>query len=232
MNKPTNKQESQTHDTDSGAGPAETRPTAEKTVDTTEQTSIRTNQLPELWDQTTGPDGSTLNDSHQNRWNDKIETMFQRCETWPQYAELAGTVAGMPRGAWGDWHQRQNQAIELLQQATPGQLIESLQAGQPHPLTGWWSTSMQILTYANYDQLTAVIIEQLPWNHTVAWAATQMEGTEEREQLRHVVDVIQQTLLENNEHAWEMFLGIVETGYSIGDVCQIVIATENQNRPD
>ena len=231
MNKP-----EQNQNADSGDGcQAEPRLTAKALTKTMGHPSFTAEQLPKLWQQITNADGRLPREGSRWRsWGDGIEALYSRCETYPQYAAIAGVLSWMPDSAWCETVAVLNQARELLEQATPEQLQQALAHNQEDPGT-WWLIYDDVLRYATVEQLTGAVIEQLPWDNRMAdWAIIQEAKTTEHDRRRrHIVDQIQQRLLGGNKNAWTVFLGIVETGNRIGETSELAAAVANQttNRP-
>ena len=187
-------------------------------------------QLPELWQQAMEPSGH-LSAERQQAWNDGIKAMYSRCETYTQHTKIAIIQSAMPYSARSQTGWTAAQAHKLLQQATPEQIRQSLAYEQQHP-GSCWQGSDYILTWANIGQLTGPVIEQLEWNIKLAvWTTAPGDGTTTRGRGRHISEHIQQQLLEGNDNAWNMFLGIVGPGTRIGAAAALAIAVELKNRP-
>ena len=194
-------------------GQTKTATTAQAVTDIMKHPEFGPGQLPGLWQQITEPDGTLLSSGHRDRWSDGITVMWQRCETYPQHAELAGTLFGMPDGAWHvpEWDLGQQSVDELLQQATSAQLLQAIEHEQHHPRKRW-SISYHILSQADIAQLTGQVIEQLKWDVAMTWLAVADSLTLEKpgnEQWRHVSDHIRQHLLDGDNDAWDVFHGII-----------------------
>ena len=190
--------------------------------------------LPELWqqDEDTDTDLTPLTQIIETRWNDMLETMFLNAETYPQYAKLAGPLSGIPGNVWvgASWEHGR----DLLKRATTEQLIQALQHEQRYPKNQqWWEASDDIMGWAAIEQLTACVVEQFPWDNRIAGTA----DTPDDESIgnarcrRHIVETIQQELLNGDNNAWAVFRGIVEPGHSIGETAALAVAIEQQNRP-
>ena len=240
MHKPNQKQ-----DPGSDAGTANTNKTAQHPIIAAmEHPEFTPEQLPELWKQTKGPD-----DAHGGQmvaWGAGVETLYRRCETYPQHTKIAVILSGIPPNAWHKhtpWHDTGwavAQADDLAHQATPEQILQALAHEQQHP-DGWWRASDHILMWATVAQLTGPVIEQLPWKNQLldyATTAEQNQATEttDFEQVRsrrrqHIVEHIQQRLLGGDNNAWTVFLGIVEPGANVGDTAEIAKAVEQGRRP-
>ena len=189
-------------------------------------------QLPELWEQITEPDGTLPSSGHRDRWFDGITVMWQRCETYPQHAELAGTLFGMPNGAWHETERDLAHVDELLQQATSAQLLQAIEHEQHHPRKRW-SISYHILSQAGIAQLTGQVIEQLKWDVAMTWMAAADSLTLEKpgnEQWRHVSEHVRQHLLDGDNNAWTVFHGIISEGDRIGEAAALAAAIEQQKR--
>ena len=188
-------------------------------------------QLPGLWQQIVEFAVTGLTIDRRDQWIHGIEAMYRRCETYPQHAKLAAVLSGMPGGAWYDADWVMTQALNLLKQATPEQLQRALTYGQQHP-TGWWQPSDDVLTWADDAQLTGQILAQIDWHSGMAdEVATPEDETSDNGRMRHIVEQIQQQLLEGSENAWTVFLGIVGPGNNIGDTAELAKTIELQNRP-
>ena len=189
-------------------------------------------QLPALWQQAVEP-GDMLAE-RDRAWNDGIEALYERCETYPQHTNLTVILAGMPAGTWhGATTAITAQVDALLRQATPEQLRQAIEYERQYS-DGTWRTHSQIIASATLRQLTGAVIEQLEWRDsylgyaTAPWTRT--EGTGRARRIRHIVEQIQQQLLEGSEAAWTVFLGIAGPGTRIGDAAELAVAVELQNR--
>ena len=200
-----------------------------------EHPELSAEQLPELWRQAMEP-GDML-DERTKAWNYGIETVYRRCETYPQHTKLAVIVSGMPQSAWRDsgWVIARGNA--LLRQATPTQLQQALICEQQHP-EGWWWASDHILAFAAVEQITEAVIEQLAWRdwlltYTADTPQTMHYDSEKARQrrARHIVGCVQQRLHGGNDNAWAVFLGIVEHGTVIGPTIELANAVAQQNGP-
>ena len=109
----------------------DTHTTAETIVETMQNPDCEAEQLPELWE-LWQKHAKTCRDKQRNgphdHWSNTIETMFQRCETYPEHAKLVAVLQGMPYNAWYYRHSHAHQSDKLLKQATPEQLREALSA--------------------------------------------------------------------------------------------------------
>ena len=188
-------------------------------------------QLPELWQQVADPGGTPLTRLRRDRWQHGIEAMYLRCETYPQHTKLAGVLNGLPPDAWHTTGWIMTQGRDLLQQATNGQLLHALAQEQQNP-PEQQIASYHILMRAGVEQLTRQIVEQLTWRHSepAAWAAMVENGPDD-DRRRHIAETIQQQLLEDNDNAWPVFLGIIEPGHTIGDTAALAAAIEQQHHP-
>ena len=191
---------------------------AETVIETMKHPDFAPEQLPEQWQQLTnqGVTPQTLGRELRECWRDGIETLWQRCGTFPQHAKLAAALSGLPDRAWHSTKQATTHAGGLLRQATTGQLVQALKHEQAHP-GGWWKASSHILATGAAEQLTRPVIEQLPWGDTQSSAIQH-----QRRQL--VIEHIQQQLLENNKAAWNVFCGIVDAGTIIGEATAVAAA--------
>ena len=206
------------------ANQAETVLTLQAITETMEHPEFTPEQLPALWQQAIEP-GDMLAE-RVGAWKHGIETMYRRCETYPQYTKIAVILAGIPRGAWHDTGWDVAQAHNLLRRATPEQLQQALEHEQQHP-EEQWSVSNHILTWANIEQLTGQVIKQLEWNSGItAWATTPEDGTTGHDRWRHISEHIQQQLLGGNKNAWTVFHGIVGPGTRIGAAAELANAIE------
>ena len=205
---------------------------AQVITETMENPEFGADQLPALWQQVTEPDGTLPSSDRRNRWHDGIETMYRRCETYPQHAKLTAVRSGTetPNRTWYDTGWVSIQARDLLRQATPTQLQQALDYEQQHPGSKW-RASEHILKWANMAQLTGQIIEQLEWNDGLAaCTATPEKPTTDRDRWRHIAEQIQQQLLNSNDDVRTVFHGIVEPGNRIGAIAELAIAIEQKHR--
>ena len=199
----------------------------ETITETMAQPEFVAEQLPELWQKTV--ETSDLTYKLVNVWNNGIDAMFQRCETYPQHAAITVILAGLPPRAWRENGQNSEQADELLKQATPEQILEALAHEQQHP-DGWRSVSSHVLAGTTTKQLTGPVIQQLLWTGWLEMTARGFISGDET--INYVVEHIQQRLLGGDENAWEMFCGIADDGHTIGDAARITLAVEQQHRPN
>ena len=138
----------------------------------------------------------------------------------------------MPRIAWKATEWIVAQADSLLTQATPEQLQQALIEAQQHPVNGWWSVHDHILGWAEPEQLTRQVVEQMPW---CSWFRTYQDRNYDyvdaiSRRGEHIVRHVQQQLLEDDNDAWAIFLGIVETGSIIGITAELANAIAQKNR--
>ena len=231
-----NKPEQQTDEDDAdprGANQAETGETLQAITDAMEHPEFDAEQLPALWQQAMEPDDIVFEqvgawNAWLGVWNDRIEAMYRRCATYPQHTKISVVLSGMPPNTWHDTGWDAAQAHDLLRQATPAQLRQALEYERQHP-KAQWSTSAHIMTWADIEQLTGQIIEQLEWNSVIATRAT-TPGDEHRRFDRwcHISEHIQQQLLGGDNNAWTVFHGIVEPGTRIGDAVELANTIEQQ----
>ena len=189
--------------------------------------------LPELSRQIIGSNGDTPSDKQRAAWLAGIESMFERCETYPQHAKI--------RALLGNWHGTAavvEHGNNLLEQATPEQLVQALKHEQAQPLRGEPITR-HILKHGSDKQLTGSVIEQFTWDDRLKnWAtnpklaAPRASESAQRRRLRRVVEHIQQQLLGDDQNAWNMFLDIVDYGNRIGEAAKLALAIEHQHRPN
>ena len=217
-----------------GNDPAETGTTAQTITEIMTQPGFAAEQLPELW-QTTGG-RCDLHDEWANAWNDGVDTMFRRCETYPEHAKIRAVLSGMPDGAWYYRTHISDHGDDMLKQADTEQLLQALAHEQQH--TDDWPTTHQILLWGTIEQLTGPVIEQLRWcnalNHYATGPPRPLLPEREsayRQRIRRIVEHTQQ-LFENNKNAWATFLGIAEPNLTIGDTARLALAIEHQHRPD
>ena len=190
-------------------------------------------QLPALWEQITEPNGTPLTHLRDDRWRGEIEAMFQRCDTYPQHTKLSGILYGMPDGAWHRTAKISDQARELLLQATPEQLVQALNQERRHTNGSSRMIDNQIMSWAKLEQLTGSVIEQLKWDHGMAAKAGTPDVTRALpDRWEHVVEHIQQTMLNGDNNAWGVFLGIIDQDTTIGSAAEIAVAIEQPNRPN
>ena len=201
-------------------------------------------QLAALWPQIAFADGQARSFNRLDIWRCELDTMYRRCETYPQYTKITVRLSELPNRAWITNNWIADRADELLQQATPEQLVEALMHEQQHR-EGWWTVSGDILTHAAPEQLTGTVIEQLTGPaiemlgknagrfaevNGTAWEADDAGWAR---QVGHVENHIRQHLLDGDDNAWDMFLGVADADTTIGDVVQIINAVEqddSQNR--
>ena len=228
MHKP-NQQQNPDGDAPLVTNQAKTGLTVQAIWETMKRPECTAEQLPALWQQVMEPGETRLNCDRLDQWLRGIGAMYRRCETYPQHAKIAVVVSGMPNSAWrsDDWIMAQ--ARNLLKQATPEQLQQALACGQQHP-TGWWQPSDHILTWAAIEQLTGQILEQIDWNSGMAAEVTTPgDETTGHDRWRHIVEQIQQQLLDGDKNSWTVFHGIVEPGNNIGDSAELAKAIEQLN---
>ena len=199
-------------------------------------------QLAELWQQVIGPDGEPPANSPVSRdriscWAEGIGVLYRRCETYPEHAKIAVILSGIPYRAWHETGWIVAQARNLLKQATPEQLRQALVHEQQHP-GGWWTANGDILAEATVEQLTGPVIEQLGWQDWFRIVYATNPGHQhyalddaKNRRARHIVEHIQQELLEGDKSAWTVFLGIVELGTGIGPAIELANAIEQEHRP-
>ena len=206
--------------------------TVKEAAETTTQPGFGPEQLPDFWQRIAGTSG------HKQLWRATVEALYERCETYPQYAALAATLSRMPDDAWYRGDQESVFGGPLVQQATPEQLIEALKHEHRSKM---WKTTHHVLLHANDKQLTGPVIEQLEWDdwfHNVA-TGQNVDGTDygylgkidwER-RVGRIVEHIQQRLLRGNQDAWDIFCGVAGPGNPIGETAELALAIEQQNRP-
>ena len=226
-----NKPEQKTATATTTANVAKPSLTLQEITETMENPGFDPEQLLELWKQLTGPDGKLLNSDRQNRWHNGIGAMYKRCTTYPQHTKLAGILNRLPPDAWYITGGIMTQAQRLLRRATPAQLLQALNYEQRHHPRRL-AVSNQIITCADLIQLTKQIVGQLEWDsRIVAWATWPNHDTSDHDRWRRVSETIQQELLEGDTNAWHVFLGIAESGNTIGDIAELAKTIEHQNRP-
>ena len=231
-----NKPEPQTNDDAAalpGTNQAETGLTPETIRDMMNRAEYDAEQLPALWQQVTELDDGS--GTREQAWRLGIAAMYRRCETYPQHAKLTAALSGVPAWARHYTIKAARQAHHLLRQAAPTELQQALIYGQQHSESWWQHTSSQILEWAAIEQLTGQILKQAVWNGWLtSWAAPPRSSRphgQYRHRWRHIRETIQQELLDGNSNAWNMFLGIIEPGHSIGETAELAKTIEQQNRP-
>ena len=238
MNKQKLQQKPDSGDATQGTGQAETVLTTHAIRRAMREPEFTAAQLPGLWQQALEPDKQRqatnqqrLTKERAGAWLEGINTMFKRCETYPQYTELTGVLDEMPTSAWRDKLRTGTQGRGLLLQATTAQLQQALDHDrQQHPKRRH-TASNDILAWAHIEQLTGPIIEQLNWNGgIISWATIPDAGCTVRGRMRHVGEHIQNQLLHGNDNAWTVFLGIVGQGTVIGTAVEIANAVEQSSR--
>ena len=217
------------HQQNTGVGQANTGLTPQAIWKTMNRPEFDAEQLPALWEQAMHPDETRLNSERRDQWIHGIGAMYRRCETYPQHAKLAAILSGMAKSAWRSDEWIMNQADNLLKQATPEQLLQTLTREQQQP-GGWWQANDHILTWADIDQLTGQILKQVDWTRRMVVAVDWPEE-EITDRWLHIVEQIRQQLLDGDSNAWNMFLGIIEPGHSIGETAEIAKAIEQEHRP-
>ena len=190
--------------------------------------------LPGLWQQIEDHQTERWPHRREHAWNNGVGAMFWRCDTFPQFAELAAALFGLPSESWGmpaGWLPRFE---DLLCQATEEELLQAFEYEKQHPgyenlVAGSWRwrlLSSLIGRCAAVEQLTGPIIEQLLWNEV--WLTTDMHATADRPEVRrrkqHIVDHIQQHLLAGDTDAWVAFLENVDRETRIGATAARVAA--------
>ena len=227
-----NKQTSTSND------PAETGLTPQAITETMQHPEFGAEQLPELWQNAVEPYVTYSNwlDERVEAWDAGLAAMFERCETYPQHAKIRAVLAGMPDEAWYYSTGNTNRGDIMLQQASTEQLLEALTYEQQHMNTQrhptpYRAVTEQILLWAAADQLAEPVIDQLAWvDHFLGGETALPDGGKNRR--RRIIGHTQQNLLEGNNHAWTVFLGIVEYGAVIGETAELALAIEHQHRPD
>ena len=200
-------------------------------TDTMENPAFEAEHLPELRQQATGPDRAALTSERRDLRRHGNETMYKRCETYPQHAKLMVVLAGMLPGAWYDAGLLATQAHDLLKQATPEQIREALRHEQQHHPTRQGPVNNHVLTWAGIDQLTGPVIEQLSRNSGMATRATRpSDGTDAVHPVQRINEQIQNQLLDGDNDTGVVFLGIVEPGTRIGAAVELAKTIEPQNR--
>ena len=203
--------------------------TLQTIVETMADPEFTTEQLPELWQQAVEQRGGRCVPELRDRWQHGIDGMSRRCTTYLQLVKLGAVVDGMPVGAWYDSGLFAEQARRLVGQATPEQLIQTLETAMQHPQT-MRLVGNHILSWATAEQLTGPVIEQLGWDDRLADTATRPEPGP-RDRWRHIREHIQQDLLDDSSNAWVVLCGIAEPGTRIGIIAELAIAIEPDNRP-
>ena len=206
-------------------------------TETMNDPSFTPEQLPALWQQLEETfTGTELFGQSRLCWDAGIETMYRRCETYPQHAAIAAILAGLAPRAWHETGWTVAQGDDLAERATPEQLLETL-TNEQNLSKRWWNASNHITASATVEQLTGPVIEQLPWNHRYLDNKTadkpgimdyDFEAVRDRRR-KHIVEHVQQQLLHGNKHAWETFLGIADNETIIGDTARLAHAIEQGN---
>ena len=206
--------------------------TLQTITETMQHPAFTPEQLPELWQRITEPGGKLLNSDRQNRWHNGIGAMYKRCTTYPQHTKLTGILNGLPPDAWYVTGGGLVKAHKLLRRATTDQVLQALNYEQGHHPERRRAVSNQILACADLLQLTKQIVGQLEWDSRIAaWATWPDDDTSDHGRWRRVSETIQQELLEGDTNAWHVFLGIAESGNTIGGTAELALAIEQQNRP-
>ena len=212
-----------------GDGHANKPPSSEPVTEVMHDPGFDAEQLPELWQQITGPHG-IVGIGHLARWRLGVEAMYRRCGTFPQYAKIAAVLAGLPPLAWHN-PKTEPRLGDMLGRATPEQLLQALIFENQWP-RGSWRASELILTEAAVEQLTGPVVEQLPWHRWIlVWGSYPPVDSGDIALLSHISEHIQKHLLGGDKHTWEMFLEIVEEGTPIGETAELVVAINQQHRP-
>ena len=195
-------------------------------------------QLPGLWQQIAGDDGAVATLDSMHHWCNGIETVFRRCDTYPQHAELAMTLSQMESAAWrfADW--ATDHCRDLFREAASEQLRQALTFEQQCP-EGGWPVATDILAWATPEQLTGPVIAQFRWRseflgYTAAPVSWSLEDDFEHARtcrVSRIVEHVRQRLLDGDESAWTVFLGIAEGGVSIGEAAALANAIERQDSP-
>ena len=138
--------------------------TSQTITETMEHPGFGHEQLPKLWQQIenngkTPRHGSDLFE----RWNEGLDTMYRRCETYLQHIQLSVVLSGLSPQAWHGPLWKTGTADNLIRHADPGQLQQAIKHERPHP-HGWWPVTRQILRCATAEQLTGQVVEQLRWD--------------------------------------------------------------------
>ena len=191
-----------------------------KIAETIQHPGFTPEQLPELWKQIEAD--SRNRGTWVDCWGRWDYGMFMRCMTYLQHAKLWLILDGMSPAARHNHHWWTERGNDLFKQATPEQLLQALKHERQHPERDQ-QVSRHISASATIEQLTGAVIEQLPWDSMFL----EYGG----DPWRHIADHIQKTLLDGNENAWNIFLGIAEPGTPIGEAAVVAAAIENQHRP-
>ena len=120
----------------------------------------------------------------------------------------------------------------LAEQATTEQLLQALKYGQNCPEAGW-QIGEHIIKLAEATQLTAQIVEQLPWqgffvHYTDMPTALTDDDTWRR--YRQTIELVQQELLDEEDDAWTILHGISEHGQTIDDIAELALAIAQKQR--
>ena len=189
-------------------------------------------QLAELWARITETGKKMIDSAALRSWNNGIDAMFQRCETYPQYTHLAVTVNRLPYNGWYETPGESARNNKLLEHATPEQILQALAYEQETPESRW-NVTAHVLTHATAEQLTGPVIEQLPWDDRFHDLTTKPDARAvDGDQLRHhAIEHVQQTMLAGDKNAWDMFCGIAAPGTLIGETAEPANAIEQQTGP-
>lgn len=205
-------------------GDNQTQPgwTPKAIAETMNSPTFTVEQLPELWQQAV-KNGGLL---HRARWVSELAKLWRSCDTYPQYAKMAANLSILPTAALQDSSRYTNRGETLAEQATTEQLLQALKYGQNRPEAGW-QVGEHIIKHAEATQLTAQIVEQLPWqgffvHYTDMPTALIDDDTWRR--YRQIIELVQQELLDGDDDAWTIFHGISEHGQTIGDIVELALA--------
>ena len=198
-------------------------------------------QLPGLWRQVTvSCDDVLLDKPLRVAWDAGIASLYARCETYPQHMEIMGILDGMPGNAWHGDEWIAAQSCELLSRATPDLLVQALVFEQTLPGIWKW-VDEQIVRLTSIEQLTGPVVEQLLWRDVWAWildpskhpilSDAPPDAESPHRNVVHIIDHVQKQLLGGDIHAWEVFLGIVESGTVIGEAAELAVAVELRTGP-
>ena len=216
-------------------------PLLEGIMNSMEHPSFTPEQLPELWQLVTETEPGRR--GRIKRWNHEIGEMCQRCDTYPQYAQLCTVLSGTHSSVWSNTWEIAAHGDDLLSRATTEHLIEALRYEQKHP-GGWWKASDHIRLRAGTEQLTGPVIAEFAWTEQFRKYAnvhadraiglqhnTDGNTAHVLNRTRHALELVRQHLLAGDNNAWKIFLGIVDKGTLIGDTAKLANAIERRNSP-
>ena len=225
------------------------------TAATMEHHGFDVEQLPEIWQQV-NEERRIRNGLYESStawnaqlaalrlWDEQVEYLLLRCETYTQYSQLTAILADLPENKRfrTDTHGK-----ALVPQATAEQIAVALKNVRQRPEA---LATMQtlIMEHAVTVQITGPVVQRMAWDGLLPVAAVcstrprhkpgNYEAASNYEQTlranylqaRHVIEIIQNELLGKNSQTWNAFLETVNNGDNIGDTAELAVTIEQQHR--